>query len=103
MVNRETLIARISAAVAPLTVESLSGLLDAAGVPNSPLLTVDQVTSHPQTAALGMLAPCAGDELALAGIPLSFGAERPRSTVRAPGLGEHNSQWKKTGVNDEAK
>ena len=103
VVNRGSLIPQIAAAVAGYTVEALSSALDAAGVPNSPLLTVDQVATNPQTEALGMLAACANDELALAGIPLSFGGVRPRSTGRAPGLGEHNSQWKKTGDNTDAK
>src|ERR1017187_1126291 len=103
VMNRGSLIPQIAAAVAGYTVEALSGALDAAGVPNSPLLTVDQVATHPQTEALGMLAACANDELALAGIPLSFGGVRPRSTGRAPGLGEHNTQWKKTGDNTDAK
>lgn len=103
VMNRGSLIPRIAAAVAGYTVEALSSALDAAGVPNSPLLTVDQVATHPQTEALGMLAACANDELALAGIPLSFGGVRPRSTGRAPGLGEHNTQWKKTGDNTDAK
>ncbi|MBE0624047.1 MAG: CoA transferase [Burkholderiales bacterium] len=103
VVNRDSLLPRIAAAVAKHTVDALSRMLDEAGVPNSPLLTVDQVANHQQTDALGMLAACAGDELKLAGIPLSFGAERPRSTRGAPGLGEHNSQWKKTGGNDNAK
>ena len=103
VMNRGSLIPQIAAAVAGYTVEALSSALDAAGVPNSPLLTVDQVATHPQTEALGMLAACANDELALAGIPLSFGGVRPRSTGRAPGLGEHNTQWKKTGDNTDAK
>ena len=103
VVNRDRLIPQIAAAVATHTVEELMGVLDKAGVPNAPLLTTDQVSSHPQTAALGMLAPCAGDELALAGIPLSFDAGRPRSTKRAPGLGEHNAKWKMTGGDTDAK
>ncbi len=99
--NRERLLALVAEAVAKHTVEGLGRMLDAAGVPNSPLLTVDQVARHPQTEAIGMLAACAGDELKLAGIPLSFDAARPRSTGRAPGLGEHNSIWKKSGGNTD--
>jgi crotonobetainyl-CoA:carnitine CoA-transferase CaiB-like acyl-CoA transferase len=76
-------------------VEALGAVLDGAGVPNAPLLNVDQVAGHPQTEALGMIAACGNDELGLVGIPLSFGAERPRSERRAPGLGEHNALLKK--------
>lgn len=103
VVNRDSLIPRIAAAVATHTVEALSTVLDEAGVPNAPLLSVDQVANHPQTDALGMLEACAGDELALAGIPLSFGAVRPRSAKRAPGLGEHNALWKHEGRHTDAK
>ena len=103
VVNRERLIPQIAAVVATHTVDALSAVLDGAGVPNAPLLSVDQVSSHPQTAALGMIEACAGDELGLVGIPLSFGASRPRSSRRAPGLGEHNAQWKKTAPANDAK
>jgi crotonobetainyl-CoA:carnitine CoA-transferase CaiB-like acyl-CoA transferase len=103
VVNRDSLIAQIAAAVATHTVDALSEVLDGAGVPNAPLLRVDEVANHPQTEALGMLAACAGDELALVGIPLSFGTARPRSTKPAPGLGEHNAQWKKGERTGDAK
>jgi crotonobetainyl-CoA:carnitine CoA-transferase CaiB-like acyl-CoA transferase len=94
VVNRDALIPRIAAVVATHTVEALGAVLDGAGVPNAPLLSVDQVAVHPQTAALGMIEACSNDELGLVGIPLSFGTERPRSTQRAPGLGEHNALLK---------
>jgi len=103
VVNRNRLIPEIAAAVAQHTVDALSRVLDEAGVPNSPLLSVDQVADHPQTAALGMLAACADDDLALAGIPLSFDGQRPRSARRAPQLGEHNPQWKPAGEDRDAK
>ena len=50
--NRDRLIATIARAVARLMPDDLSARLDRAGVPNSPLLTVDQVSAHPQTRAL---------------------------------------------------
>ena len=70
----------------------LCAKLDAAGVPNSPLLAVDQVACHPQTEAVGMLTAC-DDGVRLAGIPLTFDGMRPRSRARAPKLGEHNARW----------
>jgi crotonobetainyl-CoA:carnitine CoA-transferase CaiB-like acyl-CoA transferase len=103
VVNRDRLIPLISAVVAMHTVDGLSAVLDGAGVPNAPLLSVDQVSSHPQTAALGMIEACADDELGLVGIPLSFGAARPRSSKRAPGIGEHNAQWKRAAPANDAK
>jgi crotonobetainyl-CoA:carnitine CoA-transferase CaiB-like acyl-CoA transferase len=90
--NRERLLPVIDAAVARFTVDSLSAKLDAAGVPNSPLLTADQVARHPQTEAVSMLVAC-DDGVRFAGIPLTFDGTRPRSPARAPKLGEHNGQW----------
>jgi crotonobetainyl-CoA:carnitine CoA-transferase CaiB-like acyl-CoA transferase len=90
--NRERLLPIIEAAVARFTVDALCVKLDAAGVPNSPLLTADQVARHPQTEAVGMLGVC-DDGVRFAGIPLTFDGTRPRSPARAPKLGEHNSEW----------
>jgi crotonobetainyl-CoA:carnitine CoA-transferase CaiB-like acyl-CoA transferase len=90
--NREQLLPIIDAAVTRFTVDALCAKLDAAGVPNSPLLTVDQVARHPQTEAVGMLAAC-DDGVRFAGIPLTLDGTRPRSPARAPELGEHNARW----------
>jgi crotonobetainyl-CoA:carnitine CoA-transferase CaiB-like acyl-CoA transferase len=98
--SRDRLIERIGAATAAHTVEGLGKILDAAGVPSSPLLTVDQVARHPQTAAVEMLASCADDDLRLAGIPLTLDGTRPRSRTRAPRLGEHNGRWLKQSKDD---
>jgi crotonobetainyl-CoA:carnitine CoA-transferase CaiB-like acyl-CoA transferase len=90
VVNRDRLVGLIAGAVSTHTVESLGQILDEAGVPNAPLLSVDQVATHPQTAALGMLASCENDELPLAGVPLVLDGERPRNRRPPPSLGEHN-------------
>lgn len=88
--NRERLIPQIEAAVTGYSTEALGRLLDEAGVPNAPLLGVDQVATHPQTSALGMLWRCENDDIELVGIPLSFDGERPRASGSAPELGQHN-------------
>jgi crotonobetainyl-CoA:carnitine CoA-transferase CaiB-like acyl-CoA transferase len=90
VVNRGGLIPRIAEAVRRHGSEALGLLLDAAGVPNAPLLTVDQVANHSQTKALDMTVRCEGDGIDLMGIPLSFDGQRPRERSAAPGLGEHN-------------
>ena len=74
--------------------DDLSARLDEAGVPNAPLLTVDQVAGHPQTMALKMTVTCDGDELPLVGVPLAFDGARPRARRPAPGLGEHDAVLK---------
>jgi crotonobetainyl-CoA:carnitine CoA-transferase CaiB-like acyl-CoA transferase len=91
VVNRERLIPPIEAAVRRYSAEALGNILDAAGVPNAPLLNVDQVAKHPQTRALGMMARCADDDIELVGIPLSFDGARPRARTPAPALGQHNA------------
>lgn len=92
VVNRERLIPMIAEKVARCMPDDLAARLDKLGVPNAPLLTVDQVARHPQTQALAMTVECADDpDLPLVGVPLSLDETRPRTTRRAPKLGEHNA------------
>jgi crotonobetainyl-CoA:carnitine CoA-transferase CaiB-like acyl-CoA transferase len=65
-------------------------MLEAAGIPNGPINTLDQVVADAQTQALGIIQKRAGSELALVGLPLSFDGERPSFTKPAPTLGEDN-------------
>ncbi len=65
-------------------------MLQAAGIPNGPINTLDQVVADAQTQALGIIQKRAGSELALVGLPLSFDGERPSFTKPAPALGEDN-------------
>lgn len=87
--NRETLIPLIADAVSRRMPDELAAELDAVGVPNSPLLAVDEVARHPQTEALQMSIDCGG--LRLMGIPLAFDSRRPRTERPAPKLGEHDT------------
>ena len=67
--------------------------LDAAGIPNSPIQTLDQVVADAQTAALGIIQPWTGSPaLSLIGLPLSFDGVRPSFAKLAPRLGEDNSE-----------
>ena len=88
--NRATLIPRIAETVSKIGAVELGKILDKAGVPNAPLLSVDQVAKHPQTEAVGMLAPAVPGGPRLVGIPISFDGARPRAPGSSPGLGEHN-------------
>jgi crotonobetainyl-CoA:carnitine CoA-transferase CaiB-like acyl-CoA transferase len=65
-------------------------LLEAAGIPNGPINTLDQVVADAQTQALGIIQRRAGSELALVGLPLSFDGVRPLFAKGAPALGEDN-------------
>ena len=68
-------------------------LLDAAGIPNSPIQTLDQVISDAQTVSLGIIQQWAGSPaLSLVGLPLSFDGIRPAFAKTAPRLGEDNAE-----------
>jgi crotonobetainyl-CoA:carnitine CoA-transferase CaiB-like acyl-CoA transferase len=67
--------------------------LDSAGIPNSPIQTLDNVVADPQTAALGIIQQWAvGPAVSLVGLPLSFDGARPPFAKLAPRLGEDNSE-----------
>ncbi len=85
---RDELVPQIEVAVAKLTVADLSEKLDAVGVPNCPLLTIDKVWTHPQTEAVGILTEADGYKWV--GLPFTLDDERPTSGGSAPKLGAHN-------------
>ena len=65
-------------------------LLDAAGIPNGPINTLDQVVADRQTQALGIIQNKAGSTLGLVGLPLSFDGVRPAFEKAAPAPGDGN-------------
>jgi len=71
----------INALIEPIMAEQLRAhwqeKLDAAGVPNAPIQSIDQVLEHPQTAAIGMAQDTSDPEMKLMGLPMSFDGERP--------------------------
>lgn len=85
---RDELIPQIAASVAGLTVAETGEKLDAAGVPNCPLLTIDKVWTHPQTEAVGILTEADGQKWV--GLPFTIDDTRPTSGGTAPALGAHN-------------
>jgi len=68
-----------------------SRALEAAGVPNAPTQTVDEVLAHPQTRALGMLQDAPDGPMRLFGLPLSFDGARPPLRSSPPALGADNA------------
>lgn len=72
--------------------EALLGLLAGAGVPATPVNTVDQALTDPQRAdrpALKRMAHPRLGEIDVVGMPLGFSAIQPRIRRHAPGHGEH--------------
>ena len=88
VVNRRGLIPILEDILATEPIAVWSARLDAAGIPNGPIQTLDQVVSDPQTAALGMIQRLGS--LSLVGLPLSFDGARAPFVKSAPRLGEDN-------------
>ena len=90
VVNRRTLIPILSDLFATQPVAVWAGRLDAAGIPNGPIQTIDQVVADAQTAVLGIIQQMSS--ISLVGLPLSFDGARPPFAKLAPQLGEDNSE-----------
>ncbi|MBV1796133.1 CaiB/BaiF CoA-transferase family protein [Siccirubricoccus sp. G192] len=71
--------------------EEWSEMLEAAGIPCSPIHDLAAVAAHPQTRALGIMQPMPGYALEGVGLPVSFDGTRPPVTSGAPALGEANA------------
>lgn len=85
--NRDELNALLEAVLATRARAEWQEKFDAAGVPNAPIQSIDQVLAHPQTAALGMAQATGDPSMNLLGLPLSFDGERPPLRNLAPPLG----------------
>lgn len=90
VVNRRALIPVLDDIFATEPIAVWAGRLDAAGIPNGPIRTLDQVAADPQTAALGIIQQLGS--LSLVGLPLSFDGARPPLAKLAPRLGEDNPE-----------
>lgn len=89
VINRSALIPMIAAVVKENTSAFWADKLNEAQVPNAPIQTADQVLSHPQTEALGIVQNGPDDDFPLIGLPVTFDGERPQFRRKAPKLGEH--------------
>jgi crotonobetainyl-CoA:carnitine CoA-transferase CaiB-like acyl-CoA transferase len=89
VVNRDALVAILADIFKTETRGHWASLFDAAGIPNGPINSMDQVVADPQTAALGQIQRQGA--LSLVGLPLSFDGTRPNFNKRAPALGEDNT------------
>ena len=86
--NRELLNAMLTDCLGAESRAHWQKCLDAAGVPCTPVQTVDEVLAHPQTAAVGLLQESPEDGIMLTGLPVSFDGERPPLRHAAPRLGQ---------------
>jgi len=88
--NRSTLIPMLQEIFLTRSSSDWLPMLDEAGVPSSPLQSVDQVVKDPQALALGIIQQAPDKEMHLVGLPLSFNGHRPQIRNSAPSSGEHN-------------
>jgi crotonobetainyl-CoA:carnitine CoA-transferase CaiB-like acyl-CoA transferase len=86
---------RVNAAVAEVIItkprQHWLDTLAAVSVPCAALQTVDEVMSHPQTEAIGIIQQSADRKFDLVGLPLQFDGERPAFRKNPPALGEDNA------------
>ena len=92
VVHRAELIPILSEIFAQQPRAHWAQLLEAAGIPNGPIHSLDQVVADPQVQALGMLQRAPASGLSLLGLPLSFDGARPPFAKPAPALGEDNER-----------
>jgi crotonobetainyl-CoA:carnitine CoA-transferase CaiB-like acyl-CoA transferase len=78
--NRAALNEMIAAVVRTRPCAHWVEALDRVGVPCARLQTLDEVVSHPQTEALGMLIDTPDGKMRLMGLPISFDGTRPGIT-----------------------
>ena len=91
VVNRRELIPILADIFATRKRADWAERLDAAGIPNGPINTLDQVVADAQTQALGIIQQKPGSALGLVGLPLSFDGVRPAFERAGPALGEDNA------------
>ena len=90
--NREALIEIIAPLFLARTAAQWGAVLDAAGVPNAPIQTIDQVAAAPQTEALGVVQYLESEtRFGVCGLPLSFDGVRPPLRSYGPALGANNA------------
>jgi crotonobetainyl-CoA:carnitine CoA-transferase CaiB-like acyl-CoA transferase len=93
--HRRELEAALEEAIGRHDREPLLKILDEAGVPATPVNTVDQVMNDPQTQARGIIQrvnhPKLG-EIPVVGTPLRFSGMSPGARTAAPQRGEHTDE-----------
>lgn len=89
--NRVALNEQIESLIRQRTAQEWSNALSAVGVPCAPMQTTSEVIAHPQTTALGMLAPTPDGTMTLVSSPLRFNGVRPGIRSPAPAIGKPKS------------
>ncbi|GAA4342937.1 CoA transferase [Pigmentiphaga soli] len=90
--HRPALLAELEPIFRRKTTAQWLALLEAAGVPCSPIKRIDEVVDDPHAQALEIFQPSPDGAGHILGLPLSFDSARPPFRRAAPGLGEHTGE-----------
>jgi formyl-CoA transferase len=88
LIHKAALFAELCPVIAGRERAHWVAVLDAAGVPVSPIHTLPEALAQPQVQALGMMQRVPGEDFLLTPLPISVDGERPRIRGGAPRLGE---------------
>ncbi|WP_025776885.1 CaiB/BaiF CoA transferase family protein [Brevibacterium sp. VCM10] len=98
--NRDGLDELIGSIVSTRTRADWRVHLESAGVAVAPVQTTAEMVEHEHTRALGMIAAQSPDEVAVAGLALSFDGVRPRPLEAVHEIGEDNDEWRRMAEPD---
>jgi len=87
IVNRVLVNAMIEDVVSKKPRDYWMDVMDKAGVPVTPIQSINQVLAHPQAKAVGMLQQAPDSDMQLMGVPVSFNGTRPPFRHSPPALG----------------
>ena len=89
--RRHEVIEALSERTSQFTLDDIVKVLEAAGVPHSPVNTVDRVINDPQVQAIGMLQPLPHpvvEDLTVLTLPVTFDGSYPELRTPPPALGD---------------
>lgn len=87
LVNKAALFAELCPILAARPRAHWVAVLEAVGVPVSPINTLPEALDEPQVRALGMMQAVPGEDFSLTGLPISIDGARPAIRGGAPRLG----------------
>lgn len=95
MQHREELTTKIARALAQEPKAVWMEKFEIAGIPCAPILSIPEVLSQPQTAALKLIQSVPGTDINVMSMPFSLNGRRPPIRRHAPRLGEHDKKYSK--------
>ena len=91
--HRSVLVPMLAQWMLERSTEQWVNQLEAAAVPCSPILSIDQVLTHPQVEARGLCLPAVDGAPPMIANPMRLDGQRPVSPKAPPSLGADSPQW----------